>query len=258
MMFQLMSARSYRKRPFYKHGRSLCRMAGASPYFLTKHCLRRGGVSAVPVDRIAEVVQRVGLTSNPVAFLITRDPDSVGLRGYPRQKVRCGLSVMGSEGIRIHTEVDCFMVQLGLGEAVHQNMRGVEVSLLNTMVNMIISSFLSITDGHSDHIRHQSSSPSFRITCPRRQCPTLSLVKVLQPAFCCTPISLVSCSKTQARGEPFSRPVRVLTWSCYDCQKALIGCAPSNCLLMIHVHMLWFGGKRWCFPSAVCHSVPNP
>ena len=97
-----------------------------------------GGVSAVPVDHIAEVVQRVGFTSNPVAILITRDPDSGGLRGYPRQKVRCGLSVMGREGIRIHTEVDRFMVQLGFGEAIHQNMRVVEVSLLNTIVKMII------------------------------------------------------------------------------------------------------------------------
>ena len=35
----------------------------------------RGGVSAVPVDHIAEVVQRVGFTSSPVAILITRDPD---------------------------------------------------------------------------------------------------------------------------------------------------------------------------------------
>ena len=39
--------------------------------------------------------------------------------------------------------------------------------------------------------------------CPRRRYPTFFLVKVLQPAVCCTPISLGSCSKTQARGEPF-------------------------------------------------------
>ena len=45
---------------------------------------------------------------------------------------------MGSEGVRIHTEVDRFMVQLGFGEAVYQNMRGVEFSLLSTMVKMII------------------------------------------------------------------------------------------------------------------------
>ena len=108
------------------------------PVFSHQTLSSRGGVSAVPVDHIAEVIQRVGFTSNPVAILVTRDPDSVGLRGYPRQKVRCGLSVMGSEGIRIHTEVDRFMVQLGFGEPVHQNMRGVEVALLTTMVKMVI------------------------------------------------------------------------------------------------------------------------
>ncbi|CAE6970349.1 unnamed protein product, partial [Symbiodinium sp. CCMP2456] len=60
--------------------------------------------------------------------------------------VRCGLSVMGSEGIRTHTEVDRFLVQLGFGEAVLQNMRGVEAWLA-----------IRTTSGLSHHVRPSAS-----------------------------------------------------------------------------------------------------
>ena len=106
MMFQLMFARSYRKRPFYEQSRSLCRVTGAFPYFLTRHCLRA-----------AESPQSQSITSprsfNGWGLLRTRWLSSlhaiqivVVFAVILARRFVCGLSVMGREGIRIHTEVD--------------------------------------------------------------------------------------------------------------------------------------------------------
>eukprot|EP00439_Symbiodinium_sp_Y106_P070831 s235_g12.t1 len=98
----------------------------------------QGGVAVVPKEHIAEVIRRVGFTSHPVAIIITQDPDSLGLRGYVRHRIRCGLSVMGPEGTRLETQVERFLVQLGFGEHVIQTMYGKELSLMTTMSKMTV------------------------------------------------------------------------------------------------------------------------
>ena len=75
----------------------------------------RGGVAAVPREFVADVIRRIGFTASPVAVVISQEPDEIGLRGYPRQKVKCGLSVMGSDGTRTDVQVDRFLVQCGFG-----------------------------------------------------------------------------------------------------------------------------------------------
>ena len=97
----------------------------------------RGGVAAVPREFVTDVLRRIGFTASPVAIVMSQEPDEIGLRGYPRQKVKCGLSVMGSDGTRTDVQVDRFLVQCGFGLWVSQKMRGPEVVLFSSMQGMI-------------------------------------------------------------------------------------------------------------------------
>ena len=97
-----------------------------------------GGVAAVTRELVADTVKRVGYTGNPAAIVITQEPDQIGFKGYPRQRIRCLLSVMKEDGNREEVAVDRFLVQLGFGEHVKQNMIGPEVQLLTTMRGMIV------------------------------------------------------------------------------------------------------------------------
>ena len=49
----------------------------------------QGGIALVPKEYIAEVIGRVGYTSHPTAIAITQDPDTLGLTGYVRHRIRC-------------------------------------------------------------------------------------------------------------------------------------------------------------------------
>ena len=99
---------------------------------------RQGGIAYVPRAHVADVVQRIGFTAQPVAIVVTQSPDSLGLRGYPRQAIRCGISVMANDGERVTTQVERFLVQVGFGPEVHQRMLGNEVQLMTTMTRMTL------------------------------------------------------------------------------------------------------------------------
>ena len=96
-----------------------------------------GGVSLVPRSEIPAVLRRVGWTGNATAMVISQDPDSLSMRGYPRTRVYCQISVMGDGGIRTEARVHRFLVQLGSGDSVQMLMQGALVSMYTTMVSMV-------------------------------------------------------------------------------------------------------------------------
>ena len=53
-----------------------------------------------PKQALPDVLQGIGYTAQPTASLTTETPDSLGLRGYPRNPVLCTISVMGDDGHR--------------------------------------------------------------------------------------------------------------------------------------------------------------
>ena len=108
------------------------------PVHIPQTLSSRGGVALVPKDLIADVVARVGYTANPVAMVVTQDPDLLGLRGYVRHRVRCGISVMGADGERTETQVERFLVQLGFGDPVEQRIIALEIPFMTTMVKMTV------------------------------------------------------------------------------------------------------------------------
>ena len=66
----------------------------------------QGGIALVPKEYIAEVIGRVGYTSHPTAIVVTQDPDTLGLKGYVRHRIRCTISVMGQGGERTETQIE--------------------------------------------------------------------------------------------------------------------------------------------------------
>lgn len=85
---------------------------------------------------MADVVRNVGFTANSFAILTVENPDSLGLKGYQRELVRCTVSVMGYDGTCSEVSVERFLTQLGFGDPVTQLMLGSEVNLRTSMVRM--------------------------------------------------------------------------------------------------------------------------
>ena len=97
-----------------------------------------GGISICPKLHIAQVLQQIGWTKKPVAIVTSENPDSLGLRGFPRQEIFCTYSVMASDAQRKDVQVRKWLTQLGYGAAVTQNMYGPAVQLYSTMKEMVI------------------------------------------------------------------------------------------------------------------------
>lgn len=91
----------------------------------------------MPRGEIPAVLRRVGWTGNSTAMVISQDPDSLSMRGYPRTRVYCQISVMGDGGIRTEARVHRFLVQLGSGDPVQMLMQGALVTMYTTMVSMV-------------------------------------------------------------------------------------------------------------------------
>lgn len=98
---------------------------------------RQGGVSLTPKHAIAGIVQRIGYTTNPVALVVTKAPEALGLKGYPRQRVTCTISYVNDQGERAATRAQKFLIQLGFGAAVSQVFHGPKVRVLTTMRPMV-------------------------------------------------------------------------------------------------------------------------
>lgn len=74
------------------------------------------GVSLSNTNRafLADVVRNVGFTANSFAILTGENPDSLGLKGYQLELVRCTVSVMGYDGTCSEVSVERFLTQFGV------------------------------------------------------------------------------------------------------------------------------------------------
>ena len=96
-----------------------------------------GGVAVVAKENLPLVLEKVGYSSRPTAALVTQDPDSLGLRGYPRSRVVCSLDVDAGAGERKIVLVDRFLVQLGFAGQVNMVREGEELEIGVTMTRMV-------------------------------------------------------------------------------------------------------------------------
>ena len=108
-----------------------------APVYDHQALTKQGGISIAPKNSIAEIVQRIGYTTNPVALVVTEPPEALGLRGYPRKKVTCTVSYINDQGERSTTQVQKFLIQLGFGAEVSQTFQGPKVQIMTTMRPMI-------------------------------------------------------------------------------------------------------------------------
>ena len=84
------------------------------------------------------MLQQIGWTKEPTAIVTSENPDSLGLRGYPRLEIFCTFSVMSEGAERKDVQVRKWLVQLGYGQRVVQRMLGPTVQLYSTMKAMIL------------------------------------------------------------------------------------------------------------------------
>lgn len=96
------------------------------------------GVSCVPKHSTAKVLQQVGYTASPVGIVTVQSPQPLGLRGYPRQRISCHLSIMSSDGEHAEVLVERWLTQLGFGPHVEQVMDVPEVTMYNSMKAMVV------------------------------------------------------------------------------------------------------------------------
>ena len=108
-----------------------------APVYDHQALTKQGGISIAPKNSIAEIVQRIGYTTNPVALVVTEPPEALGLRGYPRKRVTCTVSYINDQGERSTTQVQKFLIQLGFGAEVSQTFQGPKVQIMTTMRPMI-------------------------------------------------------------------------------------------------------------------------
>ena len=97
-----------------------------------------GGLSICPKIHIPQVLQQVGWTKEPVGILTSECPDTLGLRGFPRQEVFCTYSIMADGAHRKNVQVRKWLIQLGYGQFVIQKMFGPTVQLYSTMKEMVL------------------------------------------------------------------------------------------------------------------------
>ena len=117
----------------------------------------------MPRGEIPAVLRRVGWTGNSTAMVISQDPDSLSMRGYPRTRVYCQISVMGDGGIRTEARVHRFLVQLGSGDPVQMLMPGA-LTMYTTMVSMV-AKFSLRHHWPPGPYQHQSSLTKFHRMC---------------------------------------------------------------------------------------------
>ena len=86
---------------------------------------------------IPEIIRRVGWTSHACAILTVQQPSELGLHGFPRQRVQCRISAMTETGERKEIMVERWLIQLGYGQSVVQNMQGELVNVFVTMKSCI-------------------------------------------------------------------------------------------------------------------------
>ncbi|CAK0853303.1 unnamed protein product [Prorocentrum cordatum] len=96
-----------------------------------------GVVAVVPKDALPMVLERVGYTAKATVAIVTQNPDDLGLRGYPRARVDCQLSVADAGGERTTARVTRWLVQLGFGEQVKKRAIGAAVDIGFHMVKMV-------------------------------------------------------------------------------------------------------------------------
>ena len=94
---------------------------------------RTDSISIVPKRFLPEVIRNIGSSGRRIAAVLTQNPDELGLRGYDRKLLHMNISTMGPDGERVVANVQRYVVQLGWGRAVEQQMVGEEVPMLFTM-----------------------------------------------------------------------------------------------------------------------------
>ena len=87
----------------------------------------QGGVALVKKQEVPNVLRNVGTTSQPTAMLTTQPPWELHLPGYTSTMLTCTLKVIGENGGEQFVEVQRWLTQLGMGQAVSMETEGLVV-----------------------------------------------------------------------------------------------------------------------------------
>ena len=97
----------------------------------------KGGVSMVPKDHIAEVIGRVGHTSQPTAILITQHPATLGALGsYPPAQVEFTVQLHDNAEDK-EFRITRWCVQLGSHTKVLRIAEGTKIDIPQPMLRMV-------------------------------------------------------------------------------------------------------------------------
>lgn len=103
------------------------------PIFHHTEMSSAGGICVCPKHAVPGLIQQVGHTKAPAAMLCTQHPSELGLKGYPSEEVTCSFNVKEDDGSDKTILVKRFLVQLGFGQHVHQQVDGDLVHIGTTM-----------------------------------------------------------------------------------------------------------------------------
>ena len=79
---------------------------------------------------VAICLTNVGYTGRACAVLVVQRPDTLGLYGYPRARLKCSFDVLGEDANRKRIVVECYLVQLGFSAQVTMTAHGDELQWL--------------------------------------------------------------------------------------------------------------------------------
>lgn len=184
----------------------------------------KSGVSLVPRAALADVIQKVNYTTCRTAVLIPEPPESVGLKGFPRQRVVCQLSVMTNKGNRDTVSVERFLVQISYGEPVRQLFEGQKTQLYTSMV-LWLQNAPPDTGGLKDHCQSVFSAARSSSTCRSQRLRTYSRARISHVPSCCTYNKRNRCSRLRGKMDSSlsrRRTTLIKNWSCCGCPMVLL------------------------------------
>ena len=78
-----------------------------------------------------------GRPTSAMPVLVVQNPDTLGLHGYPRARVKCSFDVLADGAERKRILVDRYLVQLGFSAQVTMTAHGDEIHIQNAMIKMV-------------------------------------------------------------------------------------------------------------------------
>ena len=108
------------------------------PTFHHTEMTNTGGICICPKQEIPDLLRRIGYTKAPAAMLCTQHPSEIALKGYPAQELTCTFHIKDNDGAEKAILVRRFLVQIGFGQFVTQQVDGDLVNISTPMHKVTI------------------------------------------------------------------------------------------------------------------------